>query len=162
MPHANVHEHDQGTSAAAQPGVDGMTIRLSHDMCNAVNASYGASTNHKCSQREPHLCLCSRCTPAALAMRSLKLVPCCESAALWLCSVWGSYRSCTTQPRSFGHHCMPPSNRGRMELSALLLSCTAAQILRQAESVTGGVLFGQRRAHWWATTRKLVNSRQCA
>ena len=51
MPHANVHEHDQGTSAAAQPGVDGMTIRLSHDMCNAVNASYGASTNHKCSQR---------------------------------------------------------------------------------------------------------------
>ena len=28
--------------------------------------------------------------------------------------------------------------------------------------LTGGVLFGQRRAHWWATSRKLVNSRQCA
>ena len=44
MPHVNVHEDDQGTSAAAQPGVDGMTIRLSHDTCNAVNASYGASS----------------------------------------------------------------------------------------------------------------------
>ena len=28
---------------AAQPGVDGMTLRLSHDICNAVNASYVAS-----------------------------------------------------------------------------------------------------------------------
>ena len=44
VPQVNVHEHDQGTSAAAQPGVDGMTIRLSHDTCNAVNASYGASS----------------------------------------------------------------------------------------------------------------------
>ena len=49
-----VRQHDQGTSAAAQPGADGMTIRLSHDICvqeetsshdicNAVNASYVAS-----------------------------------------------------------------------------------------------------------------------
>jgi hypothetical protein len=75
MPHVNVHEDDQGTSAAGQPGVDGRTIRLSHDIGNAVNASCMAqarttnvdSASHICAYAVAHSS-CRRCTPAALAM----------------------------------------------------------------------------------------------